>query len=226
MYISYIVGQFGPTRNVSSVTRGQLQGDSNGMTESILDAAKQVAEIIDWLKQHTGLVSRWNGRIHTSDDIDINGLPAFSAKKEWDCEIAVHQSVLQTSGLFETLVHECLHSVSVGMEPLPYFRYRGYEEGTVELATRLLGPQIAISMKFPGAFDSRVSYNRYVQLLEKLRMETGKDEQDFTLALLRTPLAYREQTVVEWVTNNNPQEAPVRALARIAALQRELRGQR
>jgi hypothetical protein len=41
-------------------------------------------------------------------------------------------------------------------------------------------------------------------MMERLRVKTEKEKEEFYLALLKTPLADREETVVKWIQEANP----------------------
>lgn len=191
------------------------------MTEA--DVQKQVVAITQSIEARTGLVSRWNGEILFSDELDALGTPAFSAKKEWSSHITIHRAVLRLPGLFARLVHESLHAVSKGVERVAFIENRGFEEGVVEWWTRHLAVQLTIELGINATVEVREVFDPYLTRLENLRAVTALDEEAFYLRLLQTPLAERYQAVVQWAQTAHPDELPVRVLARMAP---DLRGLR
>ncbi len=177
------------------------------------------------IEQLTGLPSRWNGTLHITEEVDVENVPACRAKKEWGCSITLHAAYLDTPGLFQTIVHEMMHSVSVGLTPLGFRRFRGYEEGVVERLTRLLHPQIAGAMNIAVASETRDAFDNYILSLEQLRGLAQMDTHAFYLGLLQTPLEGREALVVQWAKQQYAHESEARVLARIVSLLRGLRGQ-
>ena len=176
------------------------------------------------VEQATGLLSRWNGTVDFTSEVNIDDLPVFIARKEWNCGITLHLTVLDNPGLLGTLIHEMLHSVSVGMTPSSFAKYAGFEEGVIEWFTRQLGPQIASITNAGTPFTQRTAFGPYVEALEHLRAMTMQNDQNFYLQLLQTPLSERHSTVVQWVQNQHPTETTARVLARIAFDLRRLRG--
>jgi hypothetical protein len=152
-----------------------------------------VRAIVTERERLTRLASRWSGIVHITDD------PTFLGEKRWNCDIDIDRSLLQTPLCVSTIVHEALHSVSAGLNPFDYHFNRGYEEGTVEQCTRLLRDEIRVALGMPGPLEARNAYPEYIAALEILRARTGKDERDFYLELLKSPLMARENTVVQWI---------------------------
>jgi hypothetical protein len=109
--------------------------------------------------------------------------------------------------------------------PFSAFReYRGYEEGVVEKLTRHFASSIAAEMQVAIHYENRDSFDDFINHLERLRELTGQTEESFYLGLLATPLASREQSVIQWVMKANPDENEIRLLARIAFALRALKG--
>src|SRR5262249_25153726 len=156
-------------------------------------------------------------------EVDINNSPMFSAVKEWDCSVSIHLAAIEAPGLFERLVHEALHGVSVGVTYAAFRSFRGYEEGVVEKLTRLFGPRIAEIMQISASFEARDAFESHLACLERLRAVANMEEESFYVGLLRMPLADREQAVVKWTIGANEEEPAVRVLARISTLLRSLR---
>lgn len=186
--------------------------------------ARIISGLMRQVERLTGLTSRWNGLVNINEETDFHGNPPYLAKKDWSCSITVHESLPATPDSFATLIHESLHSVSVGLEFSAFRDYRGYEEGVVEKLTRLLAPSIAEETQVGIRIEQRDSFNGFINHLERLRELTAQSEMAFYLALLATPLASREQTVIQWVMRANPEEKDIRLLARIGISLRSLRG--
>ena len=146
--------------------------------------------------------------------------------KNWDCSIALHLFYLDNPDILVTLAHEVLHSVSVGLTPISFRNFRGYEEGVVERLTQLLYPQIAEVMGGSASIDSRNPFDDFLLCLEQLRGIARMDTLDFYMGLLQTPLAEREAVVVQWAKRQYVNESEARILVRVASALRKLREQR
>jgi hypothetical protein len=179
--------------------------------------------VVGEVERLTGPESRWNGRVEIHDDPNVAGQPAFRAMKAWSCSVIVHRSVADDPGSLRSLVHEAVHSVSAGMTREAFDRFRGYEEGVAEWITRAIGPAVTRALQFDVSFEARDAFDDLIQLLEMLRDVTGLGAEAFYFGLLRTPLAERERTVVQWAMAANRAEKPARVLAGIAAMLRGLR---
>lgn len=155
--------------------------------------------IVNQISEITGLRSRWSGNVVFGSEVRPNGLPVYAGAKEWSCDITLHKSILNTMRRYSTGIHEGFHSVSVGLDPIAYEAFEGYEEAVVEQCTRLFRERILESLKLTEPLDIRISYNDYIAEMEKLRYWTGKEAEDFYLGLLKIPLAQREETVVKWI---------------------------
>jgi hypothetical protein len=176
--------------------------------------------IITELTRLTGLPSRWSGKVVISHALNINGDPEYNGYKDWNCDIIIHHYRLVGDGRFNTGVHEGLHSISVGMNPLDYLAYSGFEEGVVEKLTRILRDEVFAGMGLQGPFEVRdgVYYEQFVILLEDLRFRTGKAEREFYIEMLRTPLRDREETVVQWIGVASPQKTRIQIAAEIDSI--------
>ena len=120
---------------------------------------------------------------------------------------------------FSTGTHEVLHAHSVGLfEPGIYESRLGYEEGVVEQTMRLIRDQV-LSFEFaPGSVDFSATdadnvYNGYIDRLEQLRGMTRRDARSFYMELLRTPLADREETILQWIAKDSGLSPPDARLA-------------
>lgn len=147
----------------------------------------------------TSLPSRWSGHVVLLDSVQmqaLKGVPTL-AEKQWHCDILVNTALVASPMRWSTLIHEMLHSVSVGLNPENYVRFRGWEEGTVEQVQRLIRPQILTryGISTPNeAFTEREKhwkYNPYIEALEGMRDILQIPVANFYLDLLRLPLAQR-----------------------------------
>lgn len=170
------------------------------MSQTILSELRSLIHIIEDI---TGLASRWSGNIFVLDNEAIqlvSGRQAL-AEKRWNCDIVVNSILIEEPLRWRTLIHELLHSVSVGMNPGDYQRFRGWEEGTVEVLQRRMRPQIlsqlgiVVEENIFQTVESQWVFNNYIEALETLRQALHEDEIAFYLTLLRTPLAMRLQYV-------------------------------
>jgi hypothetical protein len=155
--------------------------------------------IVHQIFEITGLRSRWSGNVVFGTQLRPDGLPVYAGVKEWSCDINLHKSILDTMRRYSTGIHEGFHSVSMGLDPIAYQVFQGYEEAVVEQCTRLFRERILEGLKLTEPLDKRISYDDYIAEMERLRYWSGKEAEDFYLGLLKTPLAEREETVVKWI---------------------------
>src|SRR5690242_9953031 len=85
--------------------------------------------IVQEVSRLTELPSRWNGHVAVATDLEIDGSPAFYAKKSWSCGVLVHTDRMHNADVIESLIHEAFHSVSPGLNPTAFRNWRGWEEG-------------------------------------------------------------------------------------------------
>ena len=104
-------------------------------------------QIIAFVEEATGLPSRWNGGLLILEDGTDEARTAqmlarvpYLAKKERSCSITVVESILQDDQRWRTLLHEGLHSVSVGLMRDSYDRFAPWEEAVAESLQRLYRP--------------------------------------------------------------------------------------
>ena len=104
-------------------------------------------QIIAFVEEATGLPSRWNGGLLILEDGTDEARTAqmlarvpYLAKKERSCSITVVESILQDDQRWQTLLHEGLHSVSVGLMRDSYDRFAPWEEAVAESLQRLYRP--------------------------------------------------------------------------------------
>jgi len=169
------------------------------------------------VEELTGLPSRWSGKVVVIDSLESQILKGRDvlAEKQWDCGIIVNASIAMESIRWRTLIHEMLHSVSVGMRETDYKRFRGWEEAVVEQLQRCLRPQILNQIGVDVAetvfaqAETFWLYNRYIEAMESLRKYLGQEETSFYLELLKIPLADR----LAYVYAQNSSEAYRRLFA-------------
>ena len=173
---------------------------------------EEVRQIIAFVEEVTGLPSRWNGGLLILDDgtgetqtAQMLSRVSYLAKKEWSCGITVLASVLQDDQRWRTLLHEGLHSVSVGLTEPDYQRLRLWEEAVVESLQRLYRPLLFTRLgldvpesRFNG-LEATWLYNHAMAALGRIAAERPEvPVRDFLEAMLRTPLPERPAFAFEW----------------------------
>lgn len=175
-----------------------------GQQETITEEIRRVVAEVEAL---TGLRSRWNGNVTVLDDrtAAMFSPEPYSAKKEWGCSITVVTSVAAEDGRWRTLIHEALHSVSVGLTPQSFLLFPYWEEAVVESLQRLYRPSLlknlglALTEEVFAATEAKWRYAAPVSALRRIIAELpGMTEQEFLERLLRVPLASRKTTVFGW----------------------------
>ena len=132
-----------------------------------------------------------------SHDLHIRTGRDILAEKQWGCDIIVNAAIATEPIRWRTLIHEMLHSVSVGMREVDYKRFRGWEEAVVEQLQRRLRPQILnrIGVNVAEPVFTQIEtfwvYNSYIEAMESLRTYLVQEETSFYMELLKTPLADR-----------------------------------
>lgn len=99
--------------------------------------------------------------------------------------------------LYATIVHEAIHSFSVGLIKDAYKRNPGWEEGIVEKLQRLIGPPVLQLSAGIIAKPGEWAYNRYIDALEHIRQMLDEKEDPFYLRLIRIPLSARLDEVIQ-----------------------------
>ena len=168
-------------------------------TANLQQLQADTRSIVTEVERLTGLNSNWSGNLVLGTELNALGRPRYMGMKAWGCDIVLHQSLSLFADRHSTLIHEALHSVSVGLNELDYRAYKGYEEGVVEQCTRLLRIQIIANTSLPAQTHARTSYTIEVGLLETLRLQTHKTDTAFYLELLETPLRDREARLLQWI---------------------------
>ncbi len=145
------------------------------------------------LARITGTVNRWDGTVN------LHGTLRGVGQKEWSCSITVlnDPSLLgDPARLWPVLNHEMLHALSTGLTPTAYSTFPGWEEGLVEKLQRMIGPRALMQIGEQPCVGNW-AYNYHIAELERLRTFLGRAERPFYLSLIRTPLAEREQLVID-----------------------------
>ena len=169
------------------------------MSELIENIAGELYAVRTAVEELTGLSSRWSGKVIVIDSQELQILKGrdILAEKQWNCDIIVNASITMEPIRWRTLIHEMLHSVSVGMREAEYKRFRGWEEAVVERLQRNLRPQILnrIDVNVPETVFTQMEtfwmYNSYIEAIESLRKYLGQEEISFYLELLKIPLVDR-----------------------------------
>ena len=174
--------------------------------------SEEVRQIIAFVEEVTGLPSRWNGGLLILTDgtgeartAQLLARVPYLAKKEWSCAITVVESVLQDDQRWRTLLHEGLHSVSVGLTEPEYQRLRLWEEAVVESLQRLYRPLLFQRLGLDvdesafQPFESVWRHNRALAALGQIAAERPDVPlRDFLEAMLRTPLPKRPAFAFAW----------------------------
>lgn len=152
---------------------------------------QEVNALVVVLTRLTGLPSRWNGEISLVPGADFKG------KKRFSCGIELHADLANQEVRWLTLIHEVLHSLSVGYVASVYQDFPGWEEGVVEQLQRYFRPLVLAELGILGdtktflTVEKSHKYNVYVQALERLRLLIDVEAIPFYLDLLRLPIKQR-----------------------------------
>ena len=168
---------------------------------------EEIARVVAEVERMTGLRSRWNGSVTVLDDrtAAMFSREAFFARKDWSCAITVLDPVATAPSRWRTLIHEALHSVSVGLTVRSYAQAALWEEAIVENLQRLYRPVLlrSLGVDVPETlFEAEeVNWRFAPALAAMLRIsvalaETGIFETQFLERLLRTPLTDRKATAL------------------------------
>ena len=162
------------------------------------EALADLERVIRLIEAQTGLLSRWNGSLRVRD-LTFR----FSGQKHRSCGISIREDVLAMPPFrWPTMIHEGLHSVSVGMAvagltPDPW------EEAIVEQTQRILRPAIlgALGVEIAGddlgARDDGHPYNADIRRLEILRQVLRREPRDFYLSLLASSPSQRTRIRID-----------------------------
>lgn len=161
----------------------------------------ELADIIAVLAEMTGLPSRWSGRAELVPEAEFKG------QKRPICDIRIDAGLAATDLRWATMVHEALHSISVGYNSNDFRQFRGWEEGVVEQTQRMLRSVILSRLGVVLADDvfhdeeEAHTFNGYIAALESLRLLikeslSANEKQDFYLGLLSLPIAERPDSIL------------------------------
>lgn len=139
----------------------------------------------------------------------------FKGKKRFLCDIQINAALAGQEERWTTLIHEALHSVSVGFMRDDYQDFQGWEEGVVEQLQRLFRPRVLSRLRVtvdPQVFqrlDTDHGYNKFVAALEDIREAQqipATQAEAFYLNLLATPLKERKSHVHKYGFSLPPSE--------------------
>ena len=174
------------------------------MQSQVEDETRRLVVLVEEI---TGLRSRWNGTVRIIDTATaaLTSQTPFLAKKEWSCGMTVVDTTLNSEGRWRSLLHEALHSVSVGLTEPDYRRFRGWEEAVVETLQRMYRPEVfrrlglnILETRFL-TIEENWRYNRAVDALAAIAAERPEVPlRGFLEELLRMPLPDRPGYVFEW----------------------------
>ena len=160
----------------------------------------------------TGLKSWWRGEVHVIQPSEqIFSHRQFTARKDWDCSFSIVATLTNDDVRWRTLIHEALHSVSVGLNAQDYGPYLGWEEATVETLQRLIRPSILarLGVSVEEALFVRVEsiwrYEHYVTAIRQIATEfPGVSGEEFFRTLLGVHLRDRTAYVFAWGKRDVP----------------------
>jgi len=176
-------------------------------TEAGRDLEDKVRQTVAFIEATTGLRSRWNGTVRVVDATTASLLSPtpFFAKKEWGCGITLLETTLGNDGLWRSLLHEALHSVSVGLTEQSYQQFAPWEEAVVEGLQRILRPEFSLHLGIV-LDESRLEgveaiwrYNSAVEAVQRIARERPEMSlQEFLEQMLGTRLPDRPAFAFEW----------------------------
>lgn len=159
---------------------------------------QELEAIIAVLTGLTGLPSRWSGRVELVLESEFKG------KRRFVCDIQINAELAGQEERWTTLIHEALHSLSVGYIRDDYQEFQGWEEGVVEQLQRLFRPRILAALSIPvnpeifQRLDAEHAYNKFITALEslrELRQVPAEQAGVFYVDLLATPLRDRQSSI-------------------------------
>ena len=167
----------------------------------------EVREVVTFVEEMTGLRSRWNGTVQVMDAATaaLSAPSPFLAKKEWGCGITLLETTVNHDGRWRSLLHEALHSVSVGLTEPGYQRLRLWEESVVEILQRMYRPamlrhlNLDISESWFASIEAAWPYNHALDALSRIAAERPEVSlREFAEEMLRIPLLNRPAFVFDW----------------------------
>jgi len=171
--------------------------------EQIRDEFERVVSVVE---EMTGLKSRWRGEVRVVQPQEqLFSHRQFTARKDWDCSFSIVATLTNDDARWRTIIHEALHSVSVGLNAQDYETYLGWEEATVEALQRLIRPSILarLGVSVEEALFVRVEstwrYEHYVIALRQIATEfPGVSGEEFFRTLLGVRLRDRKAYIFAW----------------------------
>ena len=157
---------------------------------------KELQGIVSALTELTGLPSKWSGVVELVPEADFKG------KKRFICDIQIDADLAQQEVRWATLIHEALHAVSSGYVGTDYRDAPGWEEGVVEWLQRFFRPTIVakLEVRIPDEVfqeaQAKHNYNKYIDALERLRLELNLPAEGFYMRLLKTPIKERSSFIL------------------------------
>lgn len=159
---------------------GHLQFNGHSLKELQILAKETDDKISDIL----GRPLSWNGSVGLRLPTSLEEpLGSFS----WDGTIWITPDADMHS-----LIHELLHTHSVGLSQKTYVLYPRVEEAVVEGLTRTIGPEVAADYQYIFPY-----YDSLVESLEEIRITLGSSRLAFYTQLIQTPLLSRIQFLSE-----------------------------
>ena len=186
--------------------QGMAAEEDAGKPETRHGIREELRALQRTVEDRTGLLSHWNGEVlfRRPDEIQMMRGRHLLAEKRWNCDVLVSAILEENPLLWRTLLHEMLHSVSVGLNEEDYRRFPGWEEGVVEWLQRRWRPEILheLGVATPSEIFAQAErdwpLNDYLEALQTLQEACGLTSEIFYFDLLRTPLAQRLATVRAW----------------------------
>lgn len=121
----------------------------DGTQKQVEDEPRRLVLLVE---EVTGLRSRWNGTVRIIDvaTAALTSQTPFFAKKEWSCGITLVETTLNSERRWRSLLHEALHSVSVGLTKDSYDLFAPWEEAVVETLQRTYRPPFSDGWVLPS----------------------------------------------------------------------------
>ncbi len=182
-----------------------MQSQAQTQAQSLVE--DETRRLVALVEETTGLQSRWNGTVRVIDAATaaLTSQTPFFAKKEWSCGITVVDTTLGSDGRWRSLLHEALHSVSVGLTQDTYDRFAPWEEAIIETLQRAYRPLLLqrLGLVVPEgrflAVEEKWRYNQAIAALAQIAAARPEIPViKFAEELLRTPLPDRPAYAFVW----------------------------
>lgn len=151
----------------------------------------ELEQIRPLLEELTGLRSNWNGSVVLVENALFKGL------KPYGCDIRIGNRFVEPQERWTTLIHEMLHACSAVYNRVDFEQNVGWEEGVVERLQCALRTEIFTRLTVHVdsglllQLDTEHPFNRYIAVLEQVRVALEAEDPAFYLELLRTPIKER-----------------------------------